>query len=1021
MSKVKIGSRSVALLFLYVLAQFGLGNTREARAEDLPPNIIMILVDDQSWNGTSVRMDPDDPLSASDFYQTPNLESLAADGMRFSNAYSAASICSPTRSALLTGRSPGQLGVTDIVHPSGIRGFGRLPLTSVEWRSMETTLETLPQRVKAGDSRYVTGQVGKWHMEPDDPILMGYDHYNPAYRDAGIGSEDPGSVFARTVAANAFIDDRVAANEPFFLSLSHFAVHEPIEGQASVIEKYEGLEPGDVHTSNVYAAFTEALDTAVGQLLDHVDNAGLSDNTYIIYASDNGAVNRKSANYPLSGQKQHLMDGGIRTPLIIKGPGITANSSSSTPVTTVDLYATISDFAGNTTPFQDGVEGASLQPLLDNDGSLPAGMEYLERQYSENGAIFFAQPHNLAYSGNYRIRPMLAVRAGNYKLLRIQGENGNPDQDYLFDFDANLAESETASSLDLSGTLPEKTAELGSLLDNWVQLADVSLAYDVAKPTEVVWQADNIGSRPDRWRAVTDIDHRWRETFETVPDANHPFQVSVQTHLVNAPDAALDFAGSEGLGRRFFHVGNRAERVSSRFPTGEADFDHSVTFEALVRLDDLSNDHMLFESGVPSEGLSLTIGDADNDGQHNDARFRVVSSLGDEIEVTAKIDQFASPTRDFILLSAVVNDDPNDRYIELFVNGASAGKTNGTLGDTMLLWNGFKQGFTTARLGYASAAALGANSGSGELPFNGASLRGELASFRFYNQTSSASMIQENYAALLASTSHGITSVSGGLEVPTERPSSIAAGDFELDGAVRIMHERVAQFDLNQPLDAVATKGDEIVVSPPNAPTSGTLAANVSYNSYLFHYDGTSIAVGDVSLTGSVTFDSPIVGLILEESSLDATEKLLGVAGRHDEGDRNLADNGSGSFQISDDLLTLEIDISLDAASLTQFRVLTLATPSLPGDYNNDGMVNATDYDVWRSEFGTNSASLADGNRDGSVNIADYTVWRDNLGSMTDALASQSSGKVPEPGGFTLILVTLGLIGLAARRGNASH
>ncbi|MCO6045881.1 sulfatase-like hydrolase/transferase [Aeoliella sp. ICT_H6.2] len=974
----------------------------QVQADDTPPNIIMILADDQSWNGTSVRMIPDDPRSASDFYQTPNLEALAAGGMRFSDAYSAASICSPTRSALLTGRSPGQLSVTDIVHPAGVRSFAPLPLVPVEWRSLDTSFETLPMRVKGGNANYVTGHIGKWHMEPDAPLLMGYDYFDFASRDPEIGKEDPGSVFTRTEAAVSFIDDRVASSEPFFLSLAHFAVHEPIEGQASVIEKYEAMEPGSIHKSATYAAFTEALDTAVGQLIDHVDSLGLSDNTYIIYASDNGAANRYSLNTPLNGQKQHLMEGGIRTPLIISGPGIAANSLSRTPVTTVDLYATISDLAGNSSEFQEGIEGASLRPLLENNGELPAGVEFLERQYSENGAIFFAQPQNMGISANYRVRPMYAVRAGDYKLLRIQGENGNPDRDYLFDLSATFTETETSSSVDLSASNPAKTAELAQLLDNWIQDADVSLAYDVAKPTEIVWRGDQLGNNADTWRAVTDIDHRWRESFEKVDDADLPQQVSVQSHLVNAPARAIEFTGDDGLGRRFFHVGERTERCcGDRFPSGEADFDHSVTFEALVRLDDMTQDHMLFETGTTGQGLSLTIGDADGDGTHSDVRFRVVSSLGDQLEVTGKLDQFASPTRDFVLISSVISDDPNDRYIELFVNGSSIGRTDGVSGDTMLLWDQYLKGFDVARLGSSAAGSMGGNSGAGALPFTGGSLRGELGYFRFSNLASTPAEIQESYSALLASPAYGVSTTTGVVDIPTSRPVSVASGDFELDGSIRLLHERVGEFEGQGIVDVVATRDAEVILGAGSQGGNNVLHAGTRYASYLVHYDGSDGAQGDVSLVGSMSFDVPIVGLLFEESSLDATDLLFGVAGRFDTGDRSLLNNGEGVFRISEDLRTLEFDMTIDADMLTQLRILTLAVPMLAGDFNNDGYVDTSDYQLWRTEFGSATASSADGNLDGRVDIADYTIWRNNLGASLQA-PNAGSNSVPEPTGVLL-------------------
>ncbi|QDU90507.1 Arylsulfatase [Pirellulimonas nuda] len=328
------------------------------------PNILLILVDDQSWNGTSVRMDPNNPLSKSDYYQTPNLEALAAQGMRFSDAYSAAALCSPTRAALLTGRSPAQVRMTSITVPGYLgEAHDGFALTPEPWAGLEVSQPTLPKQVRAADPNYYTAHVGKWHVYPG-ATQLGFAKNNSG---SAWTPEDPAGAFGWANIAADYMSESVVANKPFFIQLDQFAVHAPIVANPATIAKYQALPPGQIHTDPVYAAFTEDLDTSIGTLLSRIDQLGIADNTYVIYASDNGASAGISNNSPLYSGKNNLWEGGIRVPLIIRGPGISPGTVSHVPTSTADLYSTISELAGNTSlPL--GVEGASLTPVLFNNG-----------------------------------------------------------------------------------------------------------------------------------------------------------------------------------------------------------------------------------------------------------------------------------------------------------------------------------------------------------------------------------------------------------------------------------------------------------------------------------------------------------------------------------------------------------------------------------------------------------------------------------------------------------------------------
>ncbi len=710
------------------------------------PNILLILIDDQSWNGTSVQFDPDIPGSRSDFYQTANLERLAAQGMRFSNAYSAAAVCSPTRAALVTGKSPWQLQYNDIYYDGSIRGFGGHPLTPPQTLPLDASRSVgIAQRVKDADSSYDTALIGKWHIAGASPSDVGFDYWTEAN---GGGASDPRSVHAKSAAAIGFIENSVANDKPFFLELSHIAVHDPYLASPESLAKYQALPPGTYHNNATYAAYTEDLDNSIGTVLDRLDSLGIADNTYIIYASDNGAVNNVSRNHPLTGGKKSIFDGGIRTPFIISGPGIEANSVSDVLTTTVDIYSTISALAGNTSPLPEGVEGADLSPVIFNGGELPDGMPYLERTYAENGAIYFLSPSNIASGPAYRTRPMAAVRQGDYKLLRIFGENGNPDQNLLFDFANSQQEVEGfGTNIDVTAQYPDVTAEMIQLLDNWIQAADVSLPYNVAAPTKIEWATQSIRGNSYTWRSVSDVNEKQRESWDIT---GGPDFTDTNSSYSELPSQALSFDGNDAANRQSFFVSDGYARLSNtRYPTGTPDFDRSVTFEFWVRLDDVDDSHMVFESGVTTSGLSFTIGDVDGDGTFTDGRLRLVGNTGNSLVLTTDLAAFADLTSEFAQIALVFDDSASSRSASIFVNGQLAGQELGLTGDeNSIRWDRFYQGVENAKLGSAASSQVGGASGSGDMPFLGAGLRGDIAKFTFYNYILDSDDLMMNFLSV---------------------------------------------------------------------------------------------------------------------------------------------------------------------------------------------------------------------------------------------------------------------------------
>lgn len=966
------------------------------------PNIILIFIDDQAWNGTSVAMDPNNPDSKSDFYQTPALEQLASQGMRFSNAYSAAAVCSPTRAALVTGKSPAAINYQDIYYDDSIRGFGGHPLTPPQVVPMDPNHVGIAERVKQANADYATALIGKWHIAGALPQQMGFDTWDELRFDTS--PSDPKGIMARSNAAADFVEAQVAANKPFFLELSEFALHTPIRPTPENIAKYENLPPGTRHKSVEYAAYTEDLDAGIGNLLNRVDALGIRDNTYVIFASDNGSATNDSRSTPLFGGKKSIFEGGIRSPFLVSGPGVQANSHSAVPVTTMDIYATVSDIAGNTSPLDRDVEGSSLKAILNNGGSLPNGVEHLQRAHSENGAIFFISPSNIATGPSYRLRPMAAVRQGDYKLMRIFGENGSPDTHLLFDVNANVTESETtSSSLNLADDLPEQTAELVKSLDNWIRSADVPLPYDVAAPVSIQWRSNRLkGHRGekagDQWRSVSNVNQKFRETWYEPDDQQaRPTTQAIERFQRGLPDQAYHFDGNDQLKHQFFHVSNETERVSNRrFSTGEADFDRSVSYDFWVRLDDLSDDHILFETGSPDQGLSVTIGDSNSDTLHREARFRLVGADGKSISVTGDIAQYADATKDFVHLSVVYSDDPSNRYAEIYTNGHSVARTQGLSGtENSIYWDAFAQGFEDATLGHSLTAHLGASGGVGDLPFSAAGLRGEISVVNYHNHAISASQILNDYNNALDPVGLGIVAASGDTAVPASRPSSVAIGVQESADLLVIEERRdnlsdVVSFDFISPSNPI-----------------GSLAAGEAVTSYLVHFDpiGSDEFIMD-SVSGSITFEEAIQGLLLDASSLTLTDSILGSIGDYGlESDRGLTIDADNTLTISSDGKTLFFDLLVAGDEMLQFRVVTDDVGLDPADLNFDLTVDNSDLAIWSSGY-LASTDSGDVNVDGFTDGLDFLAWQ----TSASGFGQIGISIVPEPGSLLLLLGTLPLL-----------
>jgi arylsulfatase A-like enzyme len=956
----------------------GVSNLARSQAA-APPNIVMILADDLSWVDTSVQMHPTNPDSKSDFHQTPRLEQLAAQGMRFSNAYSAAMVCAPTRASLLTGQSPARLQMTDVFEKAGgpLRWphYVQLPLIPPVSEAINPNILTLPQLVKQSNPDYVTGLYGKWHLESADPgtkpINMGYDFADTLTPLQSNPNVDPWDLFEMAGKANAFMQQQVANDKPFYLTVTPYAVHAPIKSRDVIEDKYRALPPGTKHTSVEYAAMTEDLDTSIGMILDKIQDLGIADNTYILFASDNGGASNFTSNKPLARGKAELWEGGIRVPMIVKGPGIAANTFSQVPATTVDLFSTIADLAGHAGPLPELVEGASLAPVLNNGGELPDGMEHLSRHFHEGGEIYWHSPYNFGAGVNYRIRPSSAVRDGDYKLLVFYGEHGQPDEELLFNLTTNISETSN-----LASSMPEKRAELRAKLDNYLIAIDASFAYDVKVPVTMNWDAGQIGNVPDGWRSTVDLKYKGRETWTEGGGTEAPQLVSTSAYQPGLAKEAFHFDGNDVMRRNYFQVGDVGPRRTTKPTAGTGDYNRSASMEFWVKLDSMSQNQVLFETGEASKGLSLTLGDSDADGLKNDLRLRLVGLTGadqggagitKELVLTTKIDRFANPIADFVHLAAVFNDDPVNRYAEIYVNGALAGRVNGLAGTTESL---FWDGYDGAGLGNTGGSALGASGGSGALPFSGGGFRGSMSLVRFNNYAVDAAAVLERYNSNLSPVSFGIASVAGDVEVPEFRPGNVSLNAAE-SSILNVVHERNDVLDQSLAVDALIDGATTLALG--NLPMTELLSAGTEYSSYLLQFDPATNTSSFEDILGSVNFRGEILAVLWKPTSLAATDAVLGSIGDYGStADRGLDFSTAGSLSISANQHTLGFDLQTLANEMLQFRVLT-TTVNGP-DFNADGIIDNLDLQVWQSSFGLNANGDADG--DGDTDGRDFLAWQ---------------------------------------------
>jgi arylsulfatase A len=387
-----------------------------AQSQKLPLNFVIVLVDDFGATDLSCY--------GSKFYRTPNLDRLATEGMRFTQAYSACTVCSPSRAAIMTGKYPARLHITDWIAGTSYPWAKLKPPDWTMYLSMEE--RTIAEALKP--LGYATGLVGKWHLAPPGgdpdftPEKQGFDvnragtfrgappSYFSPYEIETLEDGPEGEYLTdrEQVEASDFI--RRNQDKPFFLYLPHHTVHTPLQAKQALIEKYKALADDKAPQNNpVYAAMIESLDQNIGKLMETLEEAGVAERTVVIVTGDNGGhLPSTKTNLGLRAGKGSPYEGGIRVPLIVRWPGmVRAGSTCDRPVAGYDLYPTILEMAGAKPEPKQIIDGKSIVPLLRNSGTW------------RRRPLFWHYPHY--HPGGST--PHSIIRGRSWKLIRFYENN----------------------------------------------------------------------------------------------------------------------------------------------------------------------------------------------------------------------------------------------------------------------------------------------------------------------------------------------------------------------------------------------------------------------------------------------------------------------------------------------------------------------------------------------------------------------------------------------------------------------
>ncbi len=446
------------LMLFIILITMSCTNMAENTDKREKPNIILINIDDLGWRDVG--------FMGSEYYETPNLDALAADGMIFTEAYASAANCAPSRACMMSGQWTPRHGIYTVDTSERGKSKDRKLIPTKNNTIIPENNYLLPQAMH--DAGYVTCHAGKWHLN-DDPTTKGFDvniggchtgspgSYYPPYTKVPI--EAPADDYYLT---NLIMDKTIdfvssVNNKPFFLYYSPYAVHTPIQPVKELLPKYETKAEWNGQKNAKYATMVENMDTQIGRLIETLKKEGKFENTFILFISDNGGLFRVTKQWPLRAGKGAYYEGGIREPMFAFWKGkIEGGTKNETPITNLDFYPTILEVAGISKPVGKILDGKSMLPVMTSNG----GMN--ERPLFWHFPIYLQSYSSKSYHENqdslFRTRPGSAIRLGDWKLIQYFENN---------DLELYNIKEDIGEKVNKAKGNPEKLNELLEILENW--------------------------------------------------------------------------------------------------------------------------------------------------------------------------------------------------------------------------------------------------------------------------------------------------------------------------------------------------------------------------------------------------------------------------------------------------------------------------------------------------------------------------------------------------------------------------
>ena len=456
---------SSAKLLVLILSIFALSPSASAD----PPNVVFFLVDDMGWRDVACM--------GSDYHQTPHIDGLFESGMKFTQAYANAANCAPSRAALLSGMYAPRTGVYTVNPINRGKAQHRRWIPHPNNAVLSAEVETLAERFKSVG--YHTATIGKFHVgevdTPSDPENQGFDlniggyksghpkSYFSPYKNPRLTDGPKGEYLTDRLTIEAVDYIQQKREGSFFLYLPYYTVHTPMQPRKDLLQLTSSRPKGKLHDRADFAAMVEALDESIGKVLAALDDAGVADNTIVVFSSDNGGHGAITNMDPLRGSKGMLYEGGIRVPLAVRWPGVVKpGSTSETPVLLFDFYPTLCEAVGAELPKSQPVDGVSLMPILRG-----------ENHELKDRALFWHFPGYLqkysGMNGRWRATPASVVRQGPWKLI----EQYETDTIELYHLEDDISESRN-----LAQAKPEIAHRLLKTLREWQQMTDAPTDFE---------------------------------------------------------------------------------------------------------------------------------------------------------------------------------------------------------------------------------------------------------------------------------------------------------------------------------------------------------------------------------------------------------------------------------------------------------------------------------------------------------------------------------------------------------------